>query len=57
MQAGEAIARLVREEGTGVLATLIRVLGQACPASCRRPTMRGHCSGSQRASPDVRTSS
>ena len=28
MQAGEAIARLVREEGTGVLATLIRVLGQ-----------------------------
>ena len=28
MQAGDAIAHLVREEGTGVLATLIRVLGQ-----------------------------
>ena len=29
MQAGDAIAHLVREEGTGVLATLIRVLGGA----------------------------
>ena len=28
MQPGDAIARLVREEGTGVLATLIRVTGQ-----------------------------
>ena len=28
MQANDAIARLAREEGTGVLATLIRVLGQ-----------------------------
>jgi RNA polymerase sigma-70 factor (ECF subfamily) len=26
--AGDAVARLVRDEGTGVLATLIRVTGQ-----------------------------
>jgi DNA-directed RNA polymerase specialized sigma24 family protein len=29
VQADDALARLVRDEGTGVLATLIRVLGQA----------------------------